>query len=407
MSLKTSQKIGLFLVLLLDYLSVGVLIPLVPFLRFETSLFSNIEFFQNLLLGLLLASYPFFQFLASPLLGRWADNWGRKKVLLVCLIGTALGFIAMAWGILKNWLILVFAGRIIDGITGGNASIVFSYWASSDSEEERTQNFTLGGIALGLGFILGPVIAGVLSEPDTQGFFNLATPLFFIAILSVLLAIYLNRTLKERSLPAKEFWTPSPSTLLSILRHYLLGSKLAPLFLGLFLVQFGWTFFTHFLTIVLYQKFNISSSFEMGMLFAYLGITSILSQFLIVRRVSLKKHSLFWLRFSLLSSSLLIFVLWYLNNKTAVWFVFSFLGASFGFFSPNFSRYLTEKSPKQKLGEIFGVRQSIISLSQIVPPIIAGLGLNLDYNFPLLTSLLLLSLAFGYFIGIEKRVNNG
>lgn len=144
----------IFAVVLVDMLSFSIVLPLLPYIagRLDASRFE---------IGLLGAVYPAFQLLAAPILGRLSDRFGRKPILLLSILGTALGFVVLATA---QTLPVLFLGRAMDGITGGNISVAQAYIADITKPEERGRALGMIGAAFGLGFILGPVTGGLLSR---------------------------------------------------------------------------------------------------------------------------------------------------------------------------------------------------------------------------------------------------
>ena len=131
--------------------------------------------------GLLAATYPAFQLIGSPLLGKWSDTYGRKKILLLSNIGTSIGWLIFLFALFLPSeesfniyipylgtfvvivpLLLLFLARAIDGITGGNISIANAYLSDLSSDSTRSKNFGKIAISSNLGFIIGPAIAGIL-----------------------------------------------------------------------------------------------------------------------------------------------------------------------------------------------------------------------------------------------------
>ena len=139
-------------------------------------------------IGILLASYSFMQFLASPVLGWLSDRYGRKPVLLCSLVGSAAGYLLMANAASLGML---FAARILAGIAGASVGTASAYIADITPPEDRSKRIGLIGAAFGIGFVLGPAIGGILSH------FSVIAPFWFAAILSVLNAILMWIVLPE------------------------------------------------------------------------------------------------------------------------------------------------------------------------------------------------------------------
>jgi MFS transporter, DHA1 family, tetracycline resistance protein len=144
----------LFLTTFVNLVGFGIIIPLLPFYAqtFGASPFA---------IGLLFASFSLSQLVASPVLGDLSDRYGRRPVLIFSLLGTVLSFVMLA---LAGSLLVLFAARIIDGITGGSITTARAYIADVTTEENRARAFGLLGVAFGLGFIVGPALGAAFSH---------------------------------------------------------------------------------------------------------------------------------------------------------------------------------------------------------------------------------------------------
>ena len=138
------------------------------------------------------------QFFGAPILGAMSDRFGRKKILILSLVGTCIGYLFFGAGIAAASLITLFISRAIDGFTGGNISIALSAIADISDPKEKAKNFGLIGMAFGLGFILGPYIGGKLADPSVVGWFTHSTPFWFAAALTFLNIILVTFRSEER-----------------------------------------------------------------------------------------------------------------------------------------------------------------------------------------------------------------
>ncbi|MEP7357534.1 MAG: MFS transporter [Anaerolineales bacterium] len=177
----------IFFVLLMDVIGLTILIPVAPYIVARYS-------HEALMVTLLTVIYAAAQFVAAPALGRISDRTGRRPVLLVCVLGSAVGYVIFGLG---GALWVLFLSRLIDGVTGGNLSTAMAYIADVSRPEERAKNFVLVGMAYGLGFIAGPAIGGALGQ------LGLSAPAYAAAILSLASAALIYWRLPESLAPAR------------------------------------------------------------------------------------------------------------------------------------------------------------------------------------------------------------
>lgn len=144
----------IFLTIFVNLVGFGIIIPLLPF-------YAETFGASPLVIGLLFASFSLSQLVASPILGGLSDRWGRRPVLIFSLLGTVVSFVMLA---VAGSLAMLFAARIVDGLSGGNIATARAYIADVTTEENRAKAFGLLGAAFGLGFIVGPGLGAALSR---------------------------------------------------------------------------------------------------------------------------------------------------------------------------------------------------------------------------------------------------
>ena len=144
----------IFLTILVNLIGFGIIIPLLPF-------YAQTFGASPLAIGLLFASFSVAQLFASPVLGAWSDKWGRRPVLIFSLVGTVVSFVMLA---LAHSLAMLFAARIVDGLSGGNITTARAYIGDIATEENRAKSFGMLGAAFGLGFIIGPGLGGLFAH---------------------------------------------------------------------------------------------------------------------------------------------------------------------------------------------------------------------------------------------------
>src|SRR5215211_4300731 len=169
----------IFITLLIDVTGLGLIIPVMPKL-IESLTGGNISDASRWG-GWLTFAYAIMQFLFAPVLGNLSDKWGRRPVLLFSLLGFGVDYLFLSFAPTIGWL---FLGRLIAGVTGASFTTASAYIADISTAENRAQNFGMIGAAFGLGFIIGPVIGGLLGEYGPR------VPFLAAAGLSLLNALY-------------------------------------------------------------------------------------------------------------------------------------------------------------------------------------------------------------------------
>jgi DHA1 family tetracycline resistance protein-like MFS transporter len=171
----------------LDFTGHTIIIPVIPFLIGHYVPAARVA----MVVGLIISAYAVCQFAAAPLLGALSDRFGRRPILLISLVGSVVGYVIFGLG---GALWVLFAGRIVDGLTGGNISTLFAYVADVTEPAKRGQIYGLLGAAGGFGFVAGPVLGGLL------GHFSLSAPVFVAALLTLANTVWAFWALPE-SLP--------------------------------------------------------------------------------------------------------------------------------------------------------------------------------------------------------------
>lgn len=378
-----------FCTIFIDMLGIGVLIPIFPLLVLPYSAFritpdswSIISGF--ILLGWLSAAFPIAQFFSAPIFGQISDRFGRKPVLMISIVCTALSYVLFAIGIITKNIPLMFISRVIAGITGGNISVAQAIIADTSTEKNRTKNFGLIGMAFGLGFISGPFIGGKLADPALVSWFNAATPFYFTAILSIinvlLVITLLPETLKVKSSRRINVTKPLHNIALAFSKPGL--RNIMP---STFFFNAGFTFFTTFFAITLAHKYGFTQG-SIGNYFAYVGIMIVLAQGLIVRKAANYLKDYQALRFSMFGTATCLLVYYFIpaSHTYLVYWIPPFM-AAFNALTMSFNASLvTRVTAVNMRGEALGINSSVMAIAQVFPAILSGYVASIESSLPIM-----------------------
>ena len=342
-------------------------------------------------LGLLTASFSIAQFFATPVLGSLSDKYGRKPILIISLIGTCISFVLFAEA---RSLVMLFAARILDGITGGNISVAQAMVSDSSTPEDRAKNFGIIGSAFGFGFVIGPAIGGVLSKISLQA------PFWFsagIALTGVLCCyFFLKETNQEHKRKSGSKF--SFKSLITILKKPVVGSAV---FIGFLLTT------AQFAMIIGFQTFTADTlkitPFQIGVFFAGFGISGILMQLAVpyINKIFTSKS------FILLLSLVFCFVAMLLSGFTNQLIFFAGCMCVYGLFNglrnPMLNAVISERVAENEQGQTLGINQSYASIGQILGPISAGLISGFSVHFVFFLAALFILAGFLYTLVLRSK----
>jgi len=396
--MKKSPLIPLFFTVFLDMVGIGVLIPVLPVILLGNNLVlgASVPFAtRTLILGMLLATYPIFQFFGAPLLGAWSDHVGRRKVLFVSLAGTFIGYVLFAVGIYTNSLALLFVSRALDGFTGGSIAPVMSAIADISDSRSKAKNFGLVGMAFGLGFILGPFIGGQLAA------FGATVPFIATAVLTLanisLVAFLLPETLAKKANTRLSLLTGAKNIVKAFSYH-----NVRTMLLVSFLSAFGFTFFTQFSQVYMMATFGYNES-QVGNVFAYVGIWIAITQGLLTRLVARKYAPPKVLRFALILLSLSLFAYVVPRSTLMLLVVMPFIAIGQGLIMPNSAAVISNLAGKDAQGEIMGINQSLQALAIAIPPLISGAIVAWNVALPTIVGAAIVFVAWAVFMALYHR----
>lgn len=318
--------------------------------------------------GWLTASYALCQFLAAPGLGLLSDRFGRRPILFLCLVGSVIGYIIFGIG---GALWVLFLGRIIDGLTGGNFSILFAYVGDTIAPEKRGAFFGRLGAIMGIGFMLGPAIGGLAAKLSLQ------TPIFLAAGITVA-----NLVIGYIALPESLSHTHRATHLrledlnpFTTIRSVLVIARLRWLLLVSFCYVFPFAALLATLGVLAVERLHWDPT-ALGLSSLGVGLTDIVVQGVLVQRLLPKlgeiKLAVLGLAGVLLSYLLMSGVAFVASPALLIVAIVLFAGSG-GLVEPSLAGLFSRAIDPRQQGAMQGGAQSIQALAQILGPLWGGM----------------------------------
>lgn len=367
------RMITILLIVFVQMVGAAMIMPILP-------LYAQRRFaMEPQVITLLITAFFVAQALAGPYLGRLSDKVGRVPVLIVSQIGTAVSFFMIAFA---PSVAILFAARILDGITGGNIIVAQAYITDITPREKRTQSLGLIFAVFGLGFIVGPALGGILSA-----LFGPTVPFIGAGVAAILTVLLTWRTLDETLTPEQRLKNRQARDSSLSPKHIVKNSSLM-LILGIvFVGQFGMGLlqatFALFGEAVLFRGYDPQMvDLGIGLLLSVVGLSQFLTQLALLPRAVARFSDATIVIIGLISRTIgmFIFALAAVPLVGAVAAVFFAMGM--GLMMPPLQSLATRTVSDELRGGVLGVYQSTISVAVIVSTAVAGTLFALDATFP-------------------------
>lgn len=371
--MKRSPLLIIWTTVFIDLIGFGIVIPILP-------RYARDHGMEGPLLGAFLASYSAMQFIFAPILGAISDRVGRKPVLAVSLLGTAIASFAMAIASsTPGSLWLLFAARTLDGITGANTSTAQAYIADVTAPEKRARALGLVGMAFGLGFVLGPAFGGLLAAID------ISLPFYAVGTMALVNTVLMLVRLPE---PERHLSVAVEArSRFSRLREALRNPRTGLLLVTFLLVTTAFAMLEATLSLLLADRFAYDAA-QAAYVFAFLGLVMAAVQGGLVGRLTERvgERPLVVLGVVLLGGSFLLLGLWLPSSVGLLLAVVAMLAAGIGLHNTAVLALVSRNAPPSTQGTSLGITQSVSSIGRIVGHFSGGALYALGTHAPYLAA---------------------
>jgi multidrug resistance protein len=354
----------IFFTVFIDMVGFGIVIPVLP-------LYAEHFRATPVQIGWLTGIYSGMQIIFVPILGRLSDRFGRRPILIVSLIGTAVGFLIMGWA---TSLTLLFVARVIDGASGGNIATAQAYIADVSTPENRSRSMGVIGAAFGLGFTFGPMIGGLLSR------ISYGAPFFFAAALAALNVVLLYFILPESLSAEYRAQSHARTRLAEVFRH---GNArmFATIVATYFFTITGFAIMTTLFALFTEKQFGFDAR-HTGYVFGFIGILSVILQGGLIGRLIKRFGETALARTGLLLLAIALALLPLVPTIPMLLAVCAALAIANGLVNPTLNGLASQMIDRSWQGRAMGIMQSAGSVGRLVGPLLGGWLLMFDLGQP-------------------------
>ncbi len=390
----------LFLVLLIDGMGLGLLFPILnniivdpsnPFISIAMS-----ASVRDVLYGFIVGIYMICWFFGSAILGDFSDHIGRKRALMICLIGAFSGYFISAIAIIGKSLILLIFGRMVAGFTSGSQPIAQAAIVDVSSDEDKARNIGLILLSVSLGFVLGPIIGGVLSDNNLISWFTFSTPLYFASALSLLNAFLLWSLFHETFEVTGKYKLRLHHALI-IFKSAFTNHAVRYLSVVLLIMIFGWSSYFTFISVYMLQKYHISA-LQNSLFLAVLGLGFSLGCGYLVsvltKRFDLRKIVIS----TLFATALVVAVTTIFQQEIIAWVGAFLVGTTMSVAYSVLLTIFSDQVSAQEQGWVMGVTGSIMALCFGITSFFTGFMADFGASYPMYLSVLGLTISAILFV---------
>lgn len=396
----------LFLIILIDTMGIVLVFPVMTaiFLEPNSSLLPAhlTDLGRALIYGIGLSIFPLFMFFGAPLLGDLSDKFGRKKILLFCLLGTALGYLLSGISIWCNSLSGFLIGRLVCGLMAGSQSIAQAAIADMSTKETKALNMSMIVFASTIGVIIGPIIGGYTSASNIITWFNYSTPFIFAALIALINAVLLICFFKE----TYQSKVVGPIDALKGLHLFLaaFNNKDIRLMSGfLFCAELAWGLYFQAISWLLLKDFHYSVE-KLGLFTGYIGLIACIALTVIIRLMmrwfDTEIRVFCWSVLMMAVANIMCIVY---NTSLAHWFWVTFNSIGSALTYSLALALFSNSADKDSQGWIMGVTGSVVAASWFITGITDGLFSYFNIKLAFWTAGVLSIISFMFALFYQRK----
>lgn len=389
------QMFPLFLVLFIDGMGLALLFPILNgmiisphshFLPVDTS-----ATMRNFLYGFTVSIFMLCWFFGAAVLGDLSDKVGRKKSLLICLVGACLGYFLSAVAVLYSSFLWLIVGRIIAGFTSGSQPIAQAAIVDVSSDMHKARNIGLILLAVSLGFVLGPILGGVLSDSHLYHGFGLSTPLYFAAVISLLNAFLLYFSFDETSSKAGKIkirWGEAIHVFIAAFKHPAIRLLSAVFFIEIL----GWSNYFSFISLYMthtYHFTTLGNSLLLAVMGACFSLGFGVLMDIFSKRFTLKRITVV----NLILTALTILVALLAHSIYLIGVMTFICGTTMALAYAGCVAIFSHQVGPEQQGWVMGVSGSILALCFGLSTLLTGFPTSISVVIPLILAIVFLAMS--------------
>jgi DHA1 family tetracycline resistance protein-like MFS transporter len=406
-----SRKTTIFalsLVILIDSLTIGLVIPLFAALFNDPHgiLPATATMSQRNMWYALIFSLPMFAMLfGAPLLGEWSDRIGRKKVLVFSLVGVAISCLLSVASFYASSVILLLLSRVFVGLLDSSQAIAQAAIIDiSTDDQDKVKNLTFVTFVSTLGWIIGPILGGILSDAHLCSWFNYRVPFWVASGLALLNVLWLQRAFHETRVIKNDVVKPWTHVLANLIKSFF-DKRIILLSIGFLCLQFSWSGVYQVSNLLLAQKFHYPSA-KLGLFSTYLAFFFSISIMVLVR-VFLKYLSIV----NLVRTGFFIFFIGILfwtimiHHEWAIWVAIIPMTIGIAMTFNSLMTLFSDAVTKDEQGKVMGIMTGLVAIAWLLAGLYSGMATSLSYTFTLIGFCIVALAAFIISLFYHKHSN--